>query len=88
MPWGHRIAISSETLKRLKKLMERLNIDTPNQAIIYLLNYYESNASEVAVPVPACPYCQAIAFQTTAQLRKHIVKKHVDDFLQDYKKHG
>ena len=88
MPLKHRVAVSLETLQRLKELAKQLNLDSPHQVIKVLLSTYERGGQKTIATMPICPYCEATTFQSTKQLRKHIANRHIYDIVEDIKKYG
>ena len=83
-----RVAVSEETLQKLKELMVRLKLSSKHEVIKFLIDWYERNIAEAMVPTLICPYCSAMTFQNEIQLRKHIVKRHLHDVLMDFKNYG
>lgn len=88
MGWGRPVKLGEDTLSALRKMMEELKLESPNQAVKRLLEVYEVVKNNLKSSPITCPYCEAIGFQSTIQLRKHIAKKHWIDFLMDWKKYG
>ena len=88
MGWGKPVKLGIETLNALKKVMEEVKAESPNQAVMQLLELYEAMKGNLKGNLIKCPYCEKTTFQSTIQLRKHIVNVHILDIVEDIKKYG